>query len=404
MQLKYHQHSASVSGVEIFSHGRSNRFVIFLASLAYAFPVLSLIDDGDAASSSISLYNIPPLISLVILSIYAFFNVSARIRSFFILSFISGAVVTYFTYYSMPFYDSSKFNSYFIVFSLFGSLLLLTLCLKEVQRDLDLILLATGMIGLFLLLLNPTEFDAGRITYGNSNPIWMGRILGVGALAAAAAAINRPSLRIPAVGLFTIIALSVLVTGSRGPFFSIFIALASTFGLMKFSSKYWIISIFFYIITLSAIVIFGFFPDYFRALSFGGLNDQSYDYRSETIQYTLDIIRYSSNGIGVGQFSFSGFTYPHNIILESFVEWGWLFGALFSSFVIGGVALCLFLERNIFLFSLLAVFEFLNSIVSGDMTSPRLLYGLCLYGWLLLVLRVLSRSDPRSSVHLENQA
>lgn len=397
MKVKHYQDSVGVQYARGNAQENSNKFVLLLTILAYAFPVLSLMDDDANSSSSVSIYTAPSLAALLFLSLYSFVKISGKERLFFIFTLISGFLIAAATAYRMPFVDPDKVTSYFIVFISFGCILFLTLCLREVQRNLDLVLLATGAFGLLLLVLNPTEYDAGRLTYGASNPIWMGRALGVGALAAVAVAVNRPFLRLPAIGLFLVLSLSVLLTGSRGPFMAIFAGVAVTFGVKRFSNKYWITSVFVYIIIVASIIIIGFFPDYFRALSFGNLNDQSFDYRSSMIQYSIDIILSSKDGIGIGQFYFMGFTYPHNVILESFVEWGWVYGALYSTFIIAGVVCCVLLEKEIFLFPMLAVFEFLNAIVSGDMTSPRLLYGLCLYGWLLLLGFVLKSRAPKKA-------
>lgn len=109
-------------------------------------------------------------------------------------------------------------------------------------------------------------------------------------------------------------------------------------------------------------------------------------------EYLWDIALYyaSRNPVGTG---WGGFTalegvpstlpYPHNLILELLVEAGWLVGGLAAVFVL--VSLWRLLRRTAepagaAIFAL-AVFAFMNAMVSGDINDNRLLWILLGAAW-----------------------
>jgi len=118
----------------------------------------------------------------------------------------------------------------------------------------------------------------------------------------------------------------------------------------------------------------------FRGLSFGQSDDVSYFIRLDMFAYCRFIISNFPGGIGVGNFSFMNFTYPHNIIVEIFVEWGWLYGTAFTIFLtLGGLGLFR-AGSNVHILLMLFIFDLVNALASGDITSPRMLYGLSILG------------------------
>lgn len=376
-----------------------NGFAFLLGFFAFSFPVFSLIEASDATSNAVSLswFVVPSLISIALLSFYSFFAINARDRLLFIAIIFASFFYSAVTVYGMAIYSPDKVTSYFATLVIFGCLVFLAARVQSVREQLDLIFVMGGVLALALLILNPSEYDAGRVTYGDSNPIWMGRILGAGALGGLAAAIGRDKGRIIYAGLFAMLALSVLITGSRGPFLAIFAAAGAVLAVKQFKYKYKMAAVAVYGGVFLGIVLLGFMGDSLRVLSIGGAADESYIHRSNMITYSIDMIRANRNGFGVGQFFYIGFVYPHNILLECLFEWGWVYGAAFALFIIIGVIGTLFVESEYLIIPLLAVFDLINALVSGDMTSPRLLYGLCLYGWFVLIQKLVDRRRKSSA-------
>ena len=130
--------------------------------------------------------------------------------------------------------------------------------------------------------------------------------------------------------------------------------------------------------------------DYLRGFTFGGIGDEGYQHRNTMFEQTWQDIQDHPDGIGVGNFLFNSFTYPHNIFLEVLTEWGVIYGLFFVVFITAGAALCFFNRYSTDVMRLLVLYEFLNSQVSGDITSPRMLYALCLFGWLTWGIRMFS--------------
>ena len=192
---------------------------------------------------------------------------------------------------------------------------------------------------------------------------------------------------------------ALIFTGSRGPLISL---LVTTFVAALYLAPSGFIKriiLFSPFIAASLYIVLKLIStEYLRGFSIGGIGDEGYQQRSALFEYTWFTILSEPGGIGIGNFFHNSFSYPHNIFLEVLIEWGIIFGLCFVLFVVFGVALCFFQSGLNDVFKLLALYEFMNSQVSGDITSPRLLYALCFLGWMFWLFK---KSDGKQKSQIE---
>lgn len=275
---------------------------------------------------------------------------------------------------------TEKLNQFGFVLALFGIATAYALNSPAAVRYFGLSLMVLGGLGAGLLLLNPQEFQAGRLSFGENNPIWMARIVGWLGLGAFAMFLAHPRRWFVCGILFLVSVAGIVITASRGPLVGL--AAACLVGALVANLRHkWALAV--------GVAFAGVFA--FLALSQLGLIDSniltlgsredSVNIRSSLIDYTLYTIAYNPGGIGVGWFNYQdALFYPHNIWLEVFVEWGWPFGIAFTLITLVGIWGVLTLEDRFTFIKMLLIYEVVNASLSGDITSPRFLYGLLIIG------------------------
>ncbi len=128
--------------------------------------------------------------------------------------------------------------------------------------------------------------------------------------------------------------------------------------------------------------------------------DGPYD-RSDLYRYAADMIIDCPLGHGFGYFlEITGKSYPHNFFLESLIEPGIVFVLMTFPVICLSVWYslgCLIQRRDRYQYqklpSALCLYSFLNSMFSGDLSSPKLLYIGTAY---VIVERVLSNRSRES--------
>lgn len=277
--------------------------------------------------------------------------------------------------------DLGKIYNYLSVLFIFGVLNFLIFFYAPLIDRIHIVFMVLGLMLVIMFLANPSEYQEQRMSFEDTNPIWMARALGLSALGAffwwlRAEKFSLFPLVVIVVSLYTIV-----LTGSRGPLLAVFTSMLV--GLTLVTGRQKSLKIVFSSI---AVMIVAFLVLEFnllgstRGLVFFGENDGTTQVRMETFLFAFSEILNNPYGIGVGNFYFNWQHYPHNIFLEYGLEWGWIAGGMSVIFLVSGsLGLFYFEHRHEFL-KLLLTYELLNAAVSGDITSPRFLYGLVLYG------------------------
>jgi O-Antigen ligase len=237
------------------------------------------------------------------------------------------------------------------------------------------------ILGLYSIVLFLTTQSNIRFTIEGANPIYVGRAVGFTVLFTAILFLQK---RIPIYIFFPVSIINILVlisTGSKGPLVSImitFILIYFIFYKKDFSKLVFILLG----CVAIGIVVNNIIP--IQALDrifviFGNSTDStSLSSRIELYKVALSLIPYNPMGIGVGGFSLiSVHPYPHNLILEIFLELGWLFGVYFllilSISIIINIKLAK-VNRYMVINLGLLLYSLFNSFFSGDITSAKELY------------------------------
>lgn len=241
----------------------------------------------------------------------------------------------------------------------------------------------------------------GRLTLDGGNPIWLSRAVSFAALVLVIRYIEKKIKLWKFFLLFLPVIYTMFSTGSKGPIVALLIALFITYFdyiRMAFTNKRMLIGTMILIYTLIPASIFIYFSSY--NLSFNRLFDFT-SYKATTgrvllYQDATDIIKNHPLGIGIGNFEkYSFFTYPHNLILEAFAELGWFSGIFFTLLLLGGFIGLRYLSKhsNQHYKYLLAIFimSAVNSMVSGDLTSPKEMYILLPLGLNPFIYLILSK-------------
>lgn len=214
------------------------------------------------------------------------------------------------------------------------------------------------------------------------------------AVVAKTTTLKRIALAIAAGGLFLV----ALSTGSRGPLLAgaiaLFAVLITSPGFRRIRGRA--------ILAATALTVGAVYwasrnggDGAARVLGFlSGERDHSTELRAHFWTTALDHILDTPVGIGWGGFAHlpglsryveGGVLYPHNIILEVFVEGGWLMGLAVVLFM---AASLLAARRhsttptNTILYAL-AIFAVVNAMASGDINSNRLMWILLSGVWML---------------------
>jgi O-antigen ligase len=210
----------------------------------------------------------------------------------------------------------------------------------------------------------------------------------------------------------------MLSTGSKGPLIALSLGLLFTFRKSVFeilSKKKFLVNL--YLIGMLAIPFFFFLGNLvssndtlerFSSFFSGEKEDVT---RQGLYEFTTNLIKGHPNGIGVGHFiDYNGlFDYPHNIILETFVEWGWIFGAYFLFLLIISLFVLMKNANNIENRALLGFFVMAvtNAMFSGDITSPKEMYissliALNILGVMLKRKKIVNKTKENTQISLIN--
>lgn len=253
-------------------------------------------------------------------------------------------------------------------------------------------LLGVAVFAAALTIVNPvavTDYSS-RITFDGTSTIGAARLFGTGIVVCVVRAVwsdARMRERLAYGASTMLLVWALLSTGSRGPFVALLAALlvVCVVAVVTHRSSSWMIALVVGIMTLGAVVvdrasaegtsrILGFFQ---------GARDASTRARTELWRGTVDAIPDTPLGVGIGDFSSlsvltGAYTYPHNLVLEVFVEAGWIAGVLLCAILVLAFARSLRYSRVIGDFLPLAMLSFatVNAMVSGDMNSNRLLWVL----------------------------
>lgn len=207
-----------------------------------------------------------------------------------------------------------------------------------------------------------------RLIIFEGNPIWLARACGISFL------IHyhywRDKKKVIHLVFCAISSLVLILTASEGPLFALIVTLVLSYILVQSYKRGF---------TIKAI-IYGFVGLLCGLLlmHFG----LPIDYGGREILYRMAInhITEDAYGHGLGYFStISPLKYPHNILLEIFLELGVVYFSIFVIYSVNAFKSAFskslsFRGQYNHLFTALLVYSFINANVSGDLTSPKLFY------------------------------
>lgn len=250
----------------------------------------------------------------------------------------------------------------------------------------------TGGITTLLLLQGGGEVD--RVAMFGVNPIEFGRLAGALFLVSCLFIINKTKIKIITPYWYFMAGLGLLagmLSGSRGPVFAAIIVMAFylmlNLKLKRINLK---------IILISVCIILGFVFTVYRLIPessyerivgtiLSGKTDDSMNLRAISYDKSLYIILRHPSGIGwagfvtwVNLFDGMPYQYPHNILVEIFLEGGWIPGFVFVS-LMGYSFIKIVKNRQNYLYGLLACLYFyylINAMVSSDIVGNRTVFAL----------------------------
>lgn len=365
----------------------SNPLLMFFAIFCFLF-----LFSGRGFSFPVNEVNISYGILFGLIPCFIFFKNSSfnfLIRSS--LGMIATIIILIFFFYSFfSLFYSQSFNYgldktlnlflFFIVGVLFVSLL----------EENELLLLFKYLIYLIFplalayILLNLIIGFQSRIGLLGAGSITTGRIFSFACILSMFFLVEEKKIKY--LFIFIILLIAVFLSGSRGNFLFIIIALSIpwVFNNFKVFLKIFLIFLVFsyLVFKFSLYENIPFVSRYFLLFEGGG---ESILVRFDAFKLAASIFQNNFfSGVGAGGYSFyslgyDGFDYPHNIFFEIAAELGF-FGLIlflfiiFFSFIIG--------LRNFFILSLL-VFYVLVSSGSGDLYDARFIFVLFLFGCVL---------------------
>lgn len=349
----------------------------------FSFPVAALFGDG-------LVFYVPAGLLCLYAALGALRARGVTATALFGATLIGGALVGAMYVFAPAWSSGEKLRQFLLVFAVFGVATAYAISTTFVRMRLGLALMLLGGLATGLLIFSPQEFQAGRLSFGDNNPIWMARAVGWLGLAAAGWFLFDPRRFLPAAALFLISAFGIILTASRGPLLALLLAAMAGLLLSDFRHK-WSLFIAGVAASVASLLILDLLGLLDASLLTLGTREDSSDIRANILSYTLQMIAGNPHGIGVGWFNYQdAIFYPHNIWLEVFVEWGWAFGAAFALVTGIGVWGVMRLPASMTFAKMLLVYELVNAGVSGDVTSPRMLYGLLIIGGAQLLAELVS--------------
>jgi len=275
--------------------------------------------------------------------------------------------------------DYHKAQMFTIAVIVFGILLSCVLDDPDFLELMPITLALVGMIAIIGLIGSPTSYSSDRVSIGSANPIWAARALGLFGISGVYWAVFKQRFSLATVAMVCASLAAITITGSRGPFLGLCATLTyAILFLMKKKRHSRVIAVV-YAGAFIILVIYSY--DFVPNLRiFSGESMNSGFSRIEIYKYALSLIWMFPRGIGIGYFHYYQFSYPHNIILEIMVEWGWFIGAIILLLILLGSFRLLISPPKYNVLKLILIYELFNACVSGDITSPRMLYALILIG------------------------
>jgi len=349
------------------------------------------------------------LLSLALCALIALYRLRAVGRRAAALAplalFLGGCVVGYVTSAGSS-YAQNKYLTFAIV-CIVAAALSTVRVQERLHRSLALSLAVVGSVSSVLLLTLGAVTATGRFTLFDLNPISLARATGLIVVVALALVItSKPSRRRPVVTAALLIlailgAVATVVTGSRGPLLSVSLALvcvlAVTLRTRKLGAATVVLLFVFSGIAYSAVTVFG-------GAGLDRLESGIDSGRNTLYAQTWEVIKDQPIvGIGWGNFplyifdfaSDDGTLYPHNILLEIWVEGGLLplvgFVVLTMVAVRRAYQAAVTSRWSIIIFGLL-IYALANALVSSDVVGNRLM-------WVLLTLALLARPDGPAREH-----
>lgn len=235
-----------------------------------------------------------------------------------------------------------------------------------------------------------TEQTHGRASAWGASPLQLGRVAGLAAVWIVVRWLDRraPLLLVaPAVGALLV---AVVGSGSRGPLLAVSVAITVSCLLFYLTRVRTAARVLLGLAICGGFLVVGMrlAPDaaterIARTVS-GDFSGSSEEGRARAYERSLKLIPAHPLGIGWGGFadlnvktpSGAPIDYPHNFVLEAFLEGGWLVGVLLSALVLGALVRAASLGMHggdVAARGLFAVLLYLvvNALVSGDINGNR---------------------------------
>jgi len=339
---------------------------------------------------------IPISLIVVVSAVVILKNLSISIK--FIFAKVLPVFIVVLSYYVIEIdFVEEKFFLFVGVFVLFGVLLSFCFSAPTIRHHIPLALLLNGLIAFAILVGLPSVYQADRLSVEGANPIWVARSIGLISISAIATFVSGNNPRYVSILLIALSIFGIYLTGSRGPIIAIVFCILYSVYQRNRSSKLLLGLNVAYWIGMIALTLFVAEVDVdSRVVS---LTNETFYNRLDLISFAWSQLVENLNGIGVGNFFVtSTLIYPHNIFLEFLVEWGLFYGGIIIFLIVLGSAnLMRATNEQYFPLKLLLIYEIANACISGDVTSPRMLYGLV---WLGLMPNFMTnfQSSVRSNV------
>jgi hypothetical protein len=298
------------------------------------------------------------------------------------------------------------FLTVFLISTIYASFLLRT------KEDLKVFLQSLGTVGMIICIIGLSNFGSlknqTRLTVNDSNPIWLSRAVSFSFVWYIILYIHKKINLFWMLFLNSLILLVMIGTGSKGPLLAVFISLVIIYApyisrLFLRLKNYFILiglSLFSYGFYLVLIKILPYETLYRLTTIFSDDASASELSRKDLYKTALDLIPENPFGIGLGHFNeFSYFYYPHNLVLESFAEGGWIFGThmvillLTSLFIFNKLSKTKdYIYQGLYALFLIAL---INSMFSGDLTSPKELYMSISLSLTFYIIELTNKTKPQ---------
>jgi len=234
-----------------------------------------------------------------------------------------------------------------------------------------------SVIGSILLLYNNIEnLFSGRTSIDGVNTIWISRYIGVG-FVILYSRIRQYKTTLFNIFLIILLGISMIINGSRGPILSLFLTIY-IFELITFYHSKRKDRNFIYITLVTIIIIISLFifQEQISRFNIEFLkSDTNVSERINNYNISLNAIKdkfFIGHGIGGFSYIFKNIDdriYPHNMILEIFVELGLIGISFLIYLIVHSFKVLNYKKENKIIFSCFSIliYYFINSMFSGDL-------------------------------------